>query len=214
MPINDLSEAQKTRLKTMNLDPVLQGILNNATVSPEIQFNIFTQVAGTNCDFFTETFTTKDDLSARAPEQFGYNIPDGKDEAATGHNKSEGEDETTRLRIAWSNSQTVAHRNTTMQNAQQGGDKSQYGIADGDRILLSRTYQKHNNDIPLDIDDQGSDGHLGKTHRHMSQGRIYACTSDDTLGWGEQYQKKPKRITGADGQLIETYDEQGYRPTD
>ena len=148
MPIIDLTAPQKEKLKAMNLDPVLQGILNNATVAPVVQFNIFTQVAGTNCDFFTETFTSKDDLSTRAPEKFNYHIPAGQTNAATGHNKSEGEDETTRLRIAWSNTNNVAEWNTTMQSVHQGGDKSQYGIADGDRLLLSRTYQKHNTTSP------------------------------------------------------------------
>ena len=76
MPISDLTEPQKEKLKTMNLDPVLQGILNSATVSPVVQYKVFTQVAGKNCDFFTETFTSKDDLPNRAPQKFNYNIPD------------------------------------------------------------------------------------------------------------------------------------------
>ena len=52
MGIRDTSDEQKKQPKQLNLDPTLVEIFNKATVSPIVQFYIFTNITGRNVDLF------------------------------------------------------------------------------------------------------------------------------------------------------------------
>ena len=52
MGIRETSEEQKLQFKQLNLDPTLVEVFSNATVSPIVQFYIFTNIAGRNVDLF------------------------------------------------------------------------------------------------------------------------------------------------------------------
>ena len=220
MGIKDPGDDQKKDLKQLILDPTLVGIFNDAGISPVVQYFIFTSVAGRNLDLFVERFNNKADITARAPDKFSYRatlkVGDTAEKPSDkmGHTVSEAEDETTKIRLAWGRAQRESNRNNAIAENAVASEKTQYGVTDGDRTAMNRTWETTNDGIPLDLENQGSDGHLGKCYKHMSRGQVYAPTSDETLGYWEQHGRKPKRVHGADGALIETFEEQGTRPRD
>ena len=222
MGIKDPSEDQKKKLKELSLDPTLVGLFNDAGISPVVQYFIFTSVAGKNLDLFVETFNDKADISARAPDKFCYRatpksgkpLETEKNAEKTGHDVLEADDETTKIRLAWGRAERESKRNNTIAENAVASEKSQYGVTDGDRTAMNRIWATKNDGIALDLDAQGSDGHLGKCYKFMSRGQVYAPSSDDALGYWENHGRKPKRVHGADGALIETHEEQGARPRD
>ena len=222
MGIKDPGDDQKKKLKEMILDRTLVGIFNDCGISPIVQYYIFTSVAGRNLDLFVETFNDKADVTTKAPDKFRYRATPKADKPLetekhadlTGHDVNEADEETTKIRLAWGRAERESKRNNAIAENAMASEKTQYGLSDGDRTSMNRIWETKNDGIPLDLDYQGSDGHLGKTYKHMSRGLVYAPSSDDTLGYWEHHGRKPKRVQGADGALIETHEEQGTRPRD
>jgi len=221
MPVRDLTEGEKKEIEdglkagaVRKLDTTVASLLNKTNVSKIVQYHIQKSPYGSNLDMFSQMYRDDTVFDAEAPKRFKFHAADDTHPTAlTGHNREEMTDETVALRVAWKAAQHKAKENRKAEDISNQRDRPLYGIADGDRNNLELAWVTRDpTGLPVELENEGSDGYRGKTHKLMSAGRINCCTSTDTLGLLEQIAKNTKSITGTDGRRVDTQEEVGTVP--
>ena len=215
--IRDLTPAEtKEQKETLPaLDEILQNAMNMFNVLPITQFHVQKTAYGSNTQLFVEQFNDVSDLCTKAPKRYKFDTINKAVAHHGGHNDEEQEDEElVKVKCVWKTCKQHMDNHVHVIATAAGDDDRTSSMGTHDRNNLEAIYKKKNENIAAPLKETGSPGYMTKEWTHACNARVYPCSSDETLGYLETFQKKKIRKPDGAGHLYETQEEVPFAATD